>query len=120
MKALTFYVKRGDTGRPLEAALETNDGTPQPIPAGASVRFRMVRAGAVSSTPPTVDGVCEIVDAELGRVRYRWAPEDVATLGIYRGEIVLVFDDESEVTFPSGGPPLDFIHVHVQRDVVVP
>lgn len=93
-----IQVKQNDT-RPLEAKLAVNSvaiGL-----AGATVRFHMrPRTPGVGST---VNGLCTIVDAAAGRVRYAWLPADVDTPGLHRAEFEVTFGDGTVETFPNDG-----------------
>jgi hypothetical protein len=119
---IEVWLKRGDTGRTLDVTLEARleDGTiaAQPLPAGTLVRFRMARAGGLPSTALRVDGACEITNAEAGDVSYRWVAADLEESGSFRGEFVATLPDLTEITFPSGKPPLDFIRINIQPDIV--
>jgi hypothetical protein len=106
MAGVKFETKRGDTATPLVAWLEDEDGLVSLF--GATVLFLMrpvpesgltapvVNAPAVVVNPAAVEG-----DADFGKVRYDWQPDDVAVAGIFRGEFEVTFGVTATETFPS-------------------
>src|SRR4051812_10375035 len=89
-------IKQGDT-RPLDAILTANQ---QPVSlVGATVRFHMVPRFAGGTN---LDAVAVLLDAAKGQVRYMWQPGDLATPGLYWGELEVTFGDGTVETFPNG------------------
>lgn len=94
-------LKRGDLFPTLDATLTDRDGTPFPIPLGATVALRMRDAAGgamvIDNAPVT------IIDAAAGKVSYAWVSGDTNTAGTYFGEFVVVFSGGGTQTFPGDG-----------------
>ncbi len=50
---------------------------------------------------PVIGGVCTIVSAESGEVRYDWTPGDTATAGTFDGEFHVTLANSLEAPFPN-------------------
>jgi len=87
-----FYIKKGDTAPPLRVFLRQRDGSPIPL-ATATVVFHMGN-GKVAS------GTVNILDADLGKVEYRWQTGDTDTAGSFDGEFEIT-DGGKNQTVPS-------------------
>ena len=86
---LTFV--QGDTAPDLLATLhEADDPTAVLDLTGATVRFQMRRP---DDRKFTINAAAEITDAEAGKVRYRWATNDLSYPGDY--------SVQWEVTYPD-------------------
>ena len=89
----TFYMKKGDTKRPLHCRLKNKDGSIVNL-TGCTVLFRMEKQGVIFE--------CEsqIVDAVDGQVWYVFSQEQTFE-GYYRGYFVVTYDDFNTETFPA-------------------
>ena len=84
------YVQ-GDTGPDLVAIIHEDTTDKEPIDlTDASVAFQMRKP---DDKRYTVNAVVEIEDAEAGRVRYEWGPNDLAVTGLYDGQFEVTFSD---------------------------
>jgi len=109
-----FLIKRNDTSPVLEAQLKGADLQPMQI-LGATVLFKM---GTTDGTQLVDGGVCTIVDAETGIVRYPWAAGDTSEAGTHRGEFEVTFFDGRIETFPrSQSAAKNFIRIVIPEDV---
>lgn len=108
-----FYLKQGDTARPLAVVLENSAGVAQDL-ASASVTFSMrLKGGAVKVNAAS----CTITNAATGSVEYRWALGDVDTVGLYEAEFVATLPGGKQLTFPASAKPSDYLQVIVQDDI---
>jgi len=96
---MAFTIKQGDTSPALLADLETPSREPAQL-VGATVLFHM-RSSRPNAQPLVAPVV--VVDAELGRVRYDWQPEDTAVSGDFEAEFEVTYADGSIETFPNEG-----------------
>ena len=109
-----FLIKRNDTSPVLEAQLKGADLQPVPI-FGATVLFKM---GTTDGTQLVEAGVCTVVDAESGIVRYPWVAGDTSEAGTHRGEFEVTFIDGRVETFPkSQTASRNFIRIVIPEDV---
>lgn len=69
----TFYLVQNDRNITMTATLRNADRTPIDL-TDAEVLFHMGYEGDPASI--VVEGLCTIVDAEAGQVRYTWKAED--------------------------------------------
>jgi hypothetical protein len=97
--ATSVQLKQGDTAPLLTATLVGTDGvTPQPL-TGATVTFSMKVTN--TSTLIVTRGVCTLVDAPNGKVKYAWLAADTATAGTFDGEFEVTFADLTIMRFPN-------------------
>jgi hypothetical protein len=103
----TFVIKRGNTSPAIERTLSDFAGPVNLL--GATVRFRMANSEFVR----VIDAEAEVTDAGAGRVVYEWQAEDTAEAGIYWGEFVATYADNTEETFPNA----EYIKITVTKDI---
>lgn len=78
--------KKNNTSPPMLYILEAPPGTPIDL-RGLTVTFYMRIEDPSADTPYKVSaGVCTLVDAENGEVRYDWQSGDLDTVGDYNAE----------------------------------
>lgn len=110
-----FYIKEGDTARPVVVTLCDDTGAVQDL-TGASVAFSMRLRG--TATKKVAAGSCNVASpATGGIVRYDFQATDVDTPGTYEAEFVVTMPNGKVVTFPAGAKPLDYLLVIVQDNV---
>ena len=107
------FVKRGDTGTPVEAILRDGDGDPVDL-SGAAVRF--VARDAIHPRALRVAAAATIVDAAAGSVRYDWSAEDTRRRCVLQAEFEVVFGTGEIVTFPNDS----YLRVTILDDVDLP
>ncbi len=90
--SITKLVK-GDTAPRLNFTL-TQDGSPINL-AGATVLFKFRKQGAASNV---FSRACTIDNAALGTCHFDWQAADLASAGIYVGEVEITFEDETVQT----------------------
>lgn len=96
---LTFV--QGDTGPNLIGTLTYPDtGDPVDL-TNSDVVFQM-RKG--DDKRYTVNSVATITDAPNGTVRYDWGANDLATVGIYKAQFEITFDDGK---IQTSDPPVE-------------
>lgn len=94
-----FYIKQGDTLKPIEAVLQDEIG---PINlSSCTVRMIIRRVGAtrVSALVRT----CTLTDAANGRVTMNWQAGDTAKSGSFRAEFEITYPDTKKMTVPNNG-----------------
>ena len=99
--------KKGDRHPPLDVVLRDQNGVVD-LTSASAVEFIMQD----SSGTNVVDGECTILDAASGRVRYSWAEGDTDTVGSFKAEWVVTWDDGLETTFPDDG----FVTIRITKD----
>jgi hypothetical protein len=90
-----YAIKRGDLRPSIRMALKSRDGSPLPLPAGATVQFRMRAAGAAPGTLK-VNAAAVIEDRFSAIVRYDWQGSDTDTAGYFLGEFRRVLSGGQE------------------------
>lgn len=89
MNDTTFTLAQGDTEPPVEARLLDEDRKPIFDSLGVSVRRLHFRAFGPSDEP-VIDGRAEMVDRDLGLVRYRFSSDETDIVdGSYRAVFVI-------------------------------
>lgn len=89
---------QGDTGPDYVAILHEQDNPEAPLTnldEASEIRFQM-RKG--DDRRFTVNRVAEVVDAEEGRVRYVFQPNDLATPGEYKVQFEITYADDVKQT----------------------
>lgn len=94
-----FTIKQRDTGHPIEAYLQNEDGTAINL-TDAAVEFVMRRVGTVEAV---VSASATIVTPATGRVKYDWLEADTAVAGDYAAHWVVTLSSGAVLTVPSGG-----------------
>lgn len=73
--------------------------TPIVIEDGSTVRALLRKCGR-TMTEVALMGVTEVVDAEKGIVRYKWAPSDTSVVGMYYFGIELIDPSGAKLIWP--------------------
>lgn len=97
---IDFYLKKGDLVPVLSLTLQDADGEVVDL-TGAIVQFNYQLRNPEGSV---INRYPIIYDAENGIIEYYWEAADTSTIGIYNGEFVVTFDDNTQMTFPARGP----------------
>lgn len=87
----------------IAATLIDSNGERYHIPAGATIKFRMVKMSDSSVKVDNATATSEQVDLDpttWGGVRYDWAEEDIDTSGKYWGWFIVVLSDLREERWP--------------------
>lgn len=88
---MSYTFVQGDTEPAITAVIHAEDDPDAVIDlSDASVRFQMRKA---DDRRFTVDNAAVIVDAEEGRVRYTWGPNDLAVPGEYLCQWQVIYED---------------------------
>lgn len=86
---LTFV--QGDTAPDLQATIHNADDPTTPVDlTDATVRFQMRKS---DDRRFTINAAAEITDAEAGKVRYRWAANDLSVQGDYQVQWEITYPD---------------------------
>lgn len=106
----TFYVKRNDSGRVIQATLgDADTGTPTDL-SGCTVVFVMSHA----TTGTVREGNASVASpASAGVVNYTLSGTDTATAGTLNCEFEVTTAANKKITYPSNG----YIRVVVQEDL---
>lgn len=93
-------IKRGDTGPPLNATLSDANGA---INLTTATQVKILFASIDADPVDTFSGVCTIVDAALGKVRYTWAIDgtDTNVAATYHVEFEITWGDGTKWTVPN-------------------
>jgi hypothetical protein len=94
-----FTMKQNDTWPPLPATLQDANG-PINLTTATSVRLILVPTGGGAAI---VDDPVTIVSAAAGTVRYTWVTGDTATIGTFKGEFEITWNDGKIGTVPNEG-----------------
>lgn len=97
----TFRIKVGDRAPAFRTVLIDN-GSPYPIPEGATVRF-VAANGIRRRTTKRFDGEAAIIDGDNGVVEYVPETTDVDLVGHYAAEWEVTPNGGDPVTFPDDG-----------------
>lgn len=110
----TLTIKRGDTLPVAASTLTDESGTPQAVPATATVKFLMRDA---ETREQVLSGAAEVADqaATPGRVLYRWAAGETDREGDYEAEWEVTYADGGVQTFPTREQ--DALHITFTADV---
>jgi hypothetical protein len=102
MASSTIFMKRHDTRPFLDVTLKQSDGTAIDLSLSVSgVTFTMKDSAA--NTIKVNRGVCSIVSAAAGSVRYSWTSSDTDTAGAYLGEFEIAYSGGDKLTVPTSG-----------------
>lgn len=96
----TFYTKRNDTARSIQATLRDPAGALVDL-TGCTVRF-ILRATSAADGVEKVRALAVIV-SPAGVVRYDWQAADVDTAGDFLAEWEVAYPSSRKETFPSNG-----------------
>ncbi len=112
-----YQFKQGDTAPPLIIGLEYADGT-QVLAASLATAESIMLYMQDVDTDAVVSGSMVHVTSDAdypedNAVRYDWTAGDTDTAGLYTAEIVVVFADSKEMSFPNDGRFLIEIHPRV-------
>ena len=97
MSIPNFWIKKGDTGPPLQVLCEDETGDPIDV-TGATVKFSMQDESSVNKISLASGNV---VDGPIGKIEYVWQAVDTDTEGIYFGEFRVTFSGGEIITFPN-------------------
>jgi hypothetical protein len=91
-------IKKDDT-YPLTYRILNDDNTPMDLSGAASgsVNFQM----KLDSVGTVVGGTAEIVTAASGDVKYSWQAGETSTIGMYRAEFIITFNDGTIKRVPT-------------------
>lgn len=103
-----YTIKQHDTWPPIEATLSDDVG-PMDL-TGATVKLLLKSAGAGTTL---VEGVCEIVSAAGGTVKYEWDPADTASVNTFSGEFEITWANSTITTVPNDG----YFSVEIKADL---
>lgn len=102
-------IKQNDTWPPLEATLSDQDG-----PVNLTTASTILLLLKPALTPLTIfQGVCEVVSAVDGKIRYVWDEPDTAIADTYAGEFEVTWTDSTITTFPNAG----YFSLEIQPDI---
>jgi hypothetical protein len=100
------YIKENDSLPDVEARLwitRERRRTPVDLDTALEVRFVAKRKGGTK----VIQGTCEVadqtIDANLGKIIYRWQTLDTDTPGDYKVEFQVIWPGGKPQTFPSDG-----------------
>jgi len=93
----TDRIKKGDT-YPYETQLLWADGSVIDLSTATKVEIILTPYG---STTPSLIGVCSIIDAQNGVVRYEWGVGETDVVGIYSLEFRITFNNGDVLTVPT-------------------
>lgn len=93
-------IKRGDTGPPLNATLTDANGA---INLTTATEVKILFSSIDADPVDTFSGVCVIVDAALGKVRYIWRTDgtDTNVAANYHVEFEITWGDGTKWTVPN-------------------
>jgi hypothetical protein len=97
----TLKLVQGDTKPSVAATLRHSDSVTPIDLSGCTVRFQMRRQDDLRYT---VNGLCVIVNARAGTVRYDWAVNDLTSPGDYYIQFEVEYIDHSVQTTASPIP----------------
>lgn len=107
-----YTVKQNDTLAAIQATLTGADGVVVDLTNASSVRFHLSSPGGALK----FSGVCTIVNALLGIVRYAWQASDTDTAGTFYADFRVVFLNGSVLSFPNDS----YLTVAVEPSLGVP
>ena len=113
---MTDYItKRGSVLEPLYVTLRSSDGSAVDLTSaqtvGLWVREPVSGQAIVSGAPMTI-----LSPPTGGRVRYDWAPADVALFGLYFAELGVLWGTAQLQRFPADG----YLVIDIQDDLESP
>ncbi|WP_187442313.1 BppU family phage baseplate upper protein [Sutcliffiella horikoshii] len=92
-------LKTTDSWDILPYTIKSASGTPVDL-TNATVSFIMAKTGSLS---PVINKEAEIIDAESGKVQYKFTETDTLLTGTFNAEFQVVFPNEERKTFPTAG-----------------
>jgi hypothetical protein len=92
-------IKRGDTWPPLAATLTDEEG---PIDLTTATTITLILKSQGQS-PVTIEGVCDVVSAAAGTVKYEWEASDTNAVNTYDAEFEIEWADLTITTVPNEG-----------------
>lgn len=105
-----FTIKQNDTSPALKIQCIDSSGTAIDI-TNASVEFHMINDSDDTEKINSSSGT-SITDASNGYVQYEWSDGDTDTVGQYKAEFQVTYDDGTIETFPNNG----FITVDIHKE----
>lgn len=92
------YLAQHDLAPSMTATLLAEDGKTAQDLTACTVEFRYQKA---DGTGPLYGGVCTIIDAAGGEVRFDWLAGETAIPEQYRGEFIVTYPSAKPGTFPN-------------------
>ncbi len=94
-----ILLKTTDSWDILPYTIKSASGTPVDL-TNATVSFIMAKTGSLS---PVINKEADIIDAENGKVQYKFTETDTLLTGTFNAEFQVVFPNEERKTFPTAG-----------------
>lgn len=113
---LKHFIKKRDTGRPIQRQLiDPLTGLGVDLNS-ASVKYIMTETDKETGK---INAAATIVDADQGIVKYDWQTADVATAGEFPSEFQATLGSGKKVTYPPGAPGSgkSYIYVTITADL---
>lgn len=99
---MTFTIVQNDTAPPISSRL-ADGGHPVDLSDASNVRFHMENKFKETVIDDDLTGRVNIVDTLSGDVEYVFAPGDTSSIGTFKAEWQVLYDDGKIETFPSSG-----------------
>jgi hypothetical protein len=111
-------LKQHDTGAHVALVRnlqQTIDGVTSAInlTGASSVKFLMKH----STGSPVISGLCTVLDATQGQVRYTWVSGDTNTIGTYDAEFEITWAAGDIETVPNGLGTQTYFSIEVKADL---
>jgi hypothetical protein len=98
-----FEIKRGDTAPAFEKSLNDELGQPVNLDGLTELDFHMRDENYETIVNDDTSGGVSVDVEAGGRVSYQWQSGDTDTLGSYKGEFVVTYDNGTIQSFPRNG-----------------
>lgn len=109
----TFTIKQNDTRPKIRVQLaETGEGALD-LTTAEKVYFLMRAKADADPTSPKVKGECAFVNKSEGKVEYTWEEGDTDTIGEFKAEWEIHYEDGGIETVPNDG----YVIVNVEDDL---
>lgn len=97
---MTFRIVQNDTAPPISSQL-TDGGKPIDLSSASNINFHMEDMFQRKVVSDDLTGRVNIVNPTIGEVEYAWKSEDTETVGTYKAEWEVLYDDGKVETFPT-------------------
>jgi hypothetical protein len=98
-----FEIKRGDTAPAFEKSLNDELGQPVNLDGLTELDFHMRDENYETVVDDDTTGNVSVENVVSGDVSYQWQSGDTDTLGSYKAEFVVTYDDGTIQSFPRNG-----------------
>jgi hypothetical protein len=114
---VAFEIKRHDQ-RPFFVVALTDETSLVDLSTATNAYFNMGTAvGSTIGAAVITRGTAAITNATGGEVTYRWGTTDTGSSGKYLGEVVIIWSDGKQETFPGGPASGSYWPITITDDI---